>query len=173
MNAARFKFGRIFSGGAVCAARWMVWLGAGIVLLALLVVPALGRDAPPQVAVWIGGVPPGVSASQQTRQPAIEHGDNDAYNGALRRSQLKAARQQALIGDTNKLLKVAAELNAEVGGANAGALTRQHLRMAAEIERLARNVERNMKTSLSLNPDGPSVSSAPHPGGNSALPVRN
>jgi hypothetical protein len=61
---------------------------------------------------------------------------------------LNADRQKSLVADTNKLLKLARELNSEVGEATAGAPTPAQLRKVAEIEKLARNVKEKMSTSV-------------------------
>jgi hypothetical protein len=53
-------------------------------------------------------------------------------------------RQKAMIADANKLLKLTAELNAQVDQAKSSALTPDQLRMLAKIEKLAKNVKNKM-----------------------------
>ena len=57
---------------------------------------------------------------------------------------VKAARQKALYEDADKLLKLATQLNSEMSDPNAGPIADGQLRTAAKIEKLARQVERNM-----------------------------
>jgi hypothetical protein len=75
----------------------------------------------------------------------------DGNKGAsLSRWQLKAqnaARQKALASNANKLLKLAEELNKEVGAADFDKLTPAQLRKIASIEHLARDIKKNMSQS--------------------------
>lgn len=59
-------------------------------------------------------------------------------------------RQKSLVADTNKLLKLAKELNAEVNGDQAGKLTQDQLRKVHEIQKLAHKV----KNEMSFGPGG-------------------
>jgi hypothetical protein len=61
---------------------------------------------------------------------------------------LNAERQKELVSDTQKLLQLARELNAEVSDANAGAMTDAQLRKVAEIAKLARSVKEKMSFSV-------------------------
>lgn len=63
---------------------------------------------------------------------------------------LNEQRQRSLVANTNKLLKLAKELNAEVNGGQAGELTKAQLRKVSEIEKLARKV----KSEMSFGPVG-------------------
>ena len=69
---------------------------------------------------------------------------------------LNAQRQKEIVSDTDKLLKLAKELNDEVAGSNPDTLTEAQLRKVAEIGKLARNVKEKMSYSLggypNLNP---------------------
>ena len=65
---------------------------------------------------------------------------------------LNAERQKLMVADTNKLLKLAKELNDEVAGSNNGAFTGDQLRKIAEIEKLARNVKERMSTGVGESP---------------------
>ncbi len=49
-----------------------------------------------------------------------------------------------MVSDTNMQLKLARELNAEMGAAHPGALTRAQLKKVSEIEKLARRVRAKM-----------------------------
>jgi hypothetical protein len=57
---------------------------------------------------------------------------------------LNAERQKQIVADTDKLLKLARELNDEVAKANSGTLTADELHKIADIEKLARNVRQRM-----------------------------
>jgi hypothetical protein len=57
---------------------------------------------------------------------------------------LNIQRQKQMISDSDKLLKLARELNEEVAKENTGTLTLDELHKIAEIEKLARNVRQRM-----------------------------
>jgi hypothetical protein len=59
---------------------------------------------------------------------------------------LNVDRQKALVSDTNKLLRLVNELNAEIARVNTGSLSGAQLHKVAEIEKLARNVKEKMST---------------------------
>jgi Spy/CpxP family protein refolding chaperone len=65
---------------------------------------------------------------------------------------LNADRQKSLVADTNKLLKLAAELNEEVSSAQSDSLTLEQLHNLAEIEKLAHSVKEKMSTSVRPTP---------------------
>jgi hypothetical protein len=58
-----------------------------------------------------------------------------------------AERQKSLVSDTNKLLKLARELDEEVARAKPDSLTPAQLHKVAEIEKLARGVKEKMGSS--------------------------
>ena len=60
---------------------------------------------------------------------------------------LNVERQKEMVSDTNKLLKLARELNAEISSSNSDSLTPEQLRKVGEIEKLARRVKEKMSTS--------------------------
>jgi hypothetical protein len=88
--------------------------------------------------------PPKSDATEFDRPEKIEE--------EKRLSLLNAARQKSLISDTNKLLKAATELNAEMAAANFSALTPAQLKRVGEIEKLARNVKDKMSSSVRGTP---------------------
>jgi hypothetical protein len=61
---------------------------------------------------------------------------------------LNIERQKQIVADTDKLLKLARELNEEVAKANTGTLTLDELHKIADIEKLARNVRQRMTESV-------------------------
>ena len=68
---------------------------------------------------------------------------------------LNADRQKTMVSDADKLLKLAAQLNAEISAANQGELTPAQLKKISEIEKLARKVREKMSTSVrgtAMNP---------------------
>jgi hypothetical protein len=78
-------------------------------------------------------------------------GDPSRGNARILRA-LNADRQKSLVSDTNKLLRLVNELNAEIARANGGFLTASQLRRVAEIEKLAHNVREKMSTSVRWTP---------------------
>jgi hypothetical protein len=72
---------------------------------------------------------------------------SDNYDPTMMERRLNALnreRQKEMISDTNKLLRLAMELNDEIAANNTGALTWDQLHKMAEIEKLARNVKEKM-----------------------------
>lgn len=57
---------------------------------------------------------------------------------------LNIERQKQMVSDTDKLLKLARELNEEVGAQKMATLTSDEMHKVAEIEKLARNVRQRM-----------------------------
>jgi putative cell wall-binding protein len=72
----------------------------------------------------------------------------DPLWGEKQLRMLNADRQKQLVADTNKLLKIAQQLDAEIAGTNPDSLTPDQLRRIAEIEKLARSVKDKMSTSV-------------------------
>ena len=73
---------------------------------------------------------------------------------------LNVERQKQMVADTNKLLKLAKELNDEVAAANTGSFTPDQLRKIGEIEKLAHSVRERMAAGSAMpdpscrSPDG-------------------
>jgi hypothetical protein len=75
---------------------------------------------------------------------------------------LNNERQKQLVADTDKLLKLARELNEEVAKTNTDSLTPDELHKIADIEKLARNVRQRMTESVgqpqtTLPPQAPMI----------------
>jgi hypothetical protein len=125
-------------------------LAAIIALCLALVLPLRGsaQNAPGSV--------PHTPFQQPIGQP-VGGGLSDIPNGSpiddekLLRA-LNADRQKSLVSDTNKLLKLVNELNAEVARTNPESLTPSQLHKVAEIEKLAHNVKDKMSTSVRGSP---------------------
>ena len=116
--------------------RWVplaVRLALCFVLLVAL--PGGAQNAPPQHG-GLGQHADDPLAQLEVRQYPVEE--------AKRLRALNALRQKSLVEDTNKLLKLAAELNAEVASEHPAELTPEQLRKLAEIEKLARGVREKM-----------------------------
>lgn len=65
---------------------------------------------------------------------------------------LNADRQKSMVSDTNKLLRLTNELNAEIARTGPNSLSDNELRSLAEIEKLAHNVKDKMSTSVRGTP---------------------
>lgn len=77
--------------------------------------------------------------------PPFENSDDyDVVAAEKRANALNIERQKQMVSDTNKLLKLARELNEEVAAQNTGALTYEQLQKVAKIEKLARSVKERM-----------------------------
>jgi len=83
-----------------------------------------------------------VSGDGPDAQPGGPHADERLLRA------LNADRQKSLVNDTNKLLRLVNELNAEIARTSPAALTPEQVRKLAEIEKLARNVREKMATSV-------------------------
>lgn len=75
-------------------------------------------------------------------------GEGDPAEQQQRITALNRERQKAIVSDTDKLLKLANELDAEIRTSTSEALTPAQLRKLAAIEKLARNVKDKMSYSL-------------------------
>lgn len=117
-----------------------------ILLLALVCVQA-GRS---QSGSGMGS---GQNPSHIPMAPRPEMGTvtTDDYDSTLMQRRLRVLnmeRQKELVADTNKLLKLARELNVEVASQKSEALTPEQLHKIAEIEKLARNVKERMTAAV-------------------------
>jgi hypothetical protein len=122
--------------------RGLMTLRAWLFLALLLAVPSIAQN---------GGPPIPRSGGQQQSPFDDDIGQGDP--GAERQLRmLNAERQKELVADTNKLLKLAQQLNAEIGSTNPASLTPDQLHRIAEIEKLARSVKEKMSTSVRGGP---------------------
>lgn len=64
---------------------------------------------------------------------------------------LNAARQKSLVSDTDKLLKLARELDREISAGKSGSLTQEQLKKVAKIEKLAHKVKEGMSNTILVN----------------------
>ena len=103
-----------------------------LVLVALPVNPAGQSPVPPQFN------------PRQGRGVFGTEGPLDPMFAERQLRTLNAERQKSMVSDTEKLLKLAQELNAEIQTANPDI----EMRRISDIEKLARNVKQKMSTSL-------------------------
>lgn len=91
--------------------------------------PTQRNPAPPSLPPIDGGSGEGLPPSVVARQARARNDD----------------RQKQLVADTNKLLKLATELKAEVDKTNKDVLSVDVIKKADEIEKLAKSVKDRMK----------------------------
>ena len=120
---------------------------------------------------WIAGAqrssrqyPPDTAPSPRLSGQLYPHfpdqlpaGNDETYAESILRAQRKAQREKALVEDTKKLLKLATELNNEISGPGASPLSKEQLRKVSKIQKLAKNVEENMKGPTTQMQTGPPV----------------
>jgi hypothetical protein len=88
----------------------------------------------------------GAVAAQRQALAGSEAGDGE-YDSTItgrRAKMMDSERRKLLVTDSDKLLKLATELNNQIAHSNPGSLTPDQLRMVAEIEKLARSVRDKM-----------------------------
>jgi hypothetical protein len=84
--------------------------------------------------------------------PTATMDDDDPATRQRQLIMFYAALNRSMVSDTNKLLKLVTELNAELSSTNPDALTPAQLKKVAAIEKLAHNVKDAMKTSVQGTP---------------------
>lgn len=99
-------------------------------------------------AVPAGQQPIPSPMNQQPRSPYDGFGASDPVLAARQMRALNVDRQKSLVSDTEKLLKLAQDLNSEIETSNQEVLTQVQLRKIADIEKLARNVKQKMSISF-------------------------
>jgi hypothetical protein len=99
--------------------------------------------------------------NSQSVEQALGSDLNDPLYQQKRLNQMMAAQHKAMVADTDKLLKLVSELNAEIGDKNPSSLTPEQLRKVAEIEKLARGVKDKMRTSVLSGQGYPDVAPLP------------
>jgi hypothetical protein len=87
-------------------------------------------------------------ASQRSMGGDVDFPTDDPVWQEKQLRVLNIERQKALVSDTNKLLKLAHDLDAEVSGTTSDSLTPDQIRTLAEIEKLAHSVKEKMSISL-------------------------
>jgi hypothetical protein len=115
--------------------RLLLWLALAVPAAAQNGVPYQPSQGSPQF-------------KEPSSTPATEFDKPDQMQELQRLKALNAARQQSMVSDTNKLLKLVNELNEEIARGNADALSPAQLHKVAQIEKLARNVKEKMSTPI-------------------------
>ncbi len=90
--------------------------------------------------------------AQRSHSPFEQPVEQDPVMVARQTRALNDARQKALVADTEKLVKLAQELNTEIAAADSGALTPIQSRKLTEIEKLAHSVKDKMSYAASATP---------------------
>jgi hypothetical protein len=127
----------------VYAARQALWLALALAL------PGGAQNGPPGSVTRGPGVQP---ISQRAGGGLEDIGNADPTEEERRLRTMNAERHKLMVADTNKLLKLASELNAEISREKPDSLTPAQLRKVAEIEKLARSVKEKMSTSVRGTP---------------------
>lgn len=89
-----------------------------------------------------------LQSANGTIDPTADPDEEDPATKQRQLQQLNAALHKSMVSDTDKLLKLVTDLNAELSSTNPDALTPDQLKKIAAIEKLARNVKEAMKTSV-------------------------
>jgi len=119
----------------------------GLALLLALALPGRAQQRPD-----LSQIPPYQQTAIAEQERELENlPSNDPAERARQLRMYNAARQKAMVSDTNKLLKLARELDDEVSRTNPDSLTVAELRKVAEIEKLARSVKQKMSASAPTN----------------------
>ena len=95
-----------------------------------------------------------------SRQNSAGSMENDPIFDAKRLRAMNVDRHKSLVSDTDKLVKLARQLDAEIASNPPDELTPDQLRKVAEIEKLARSVKTKMAQSFD---GGPRVNQSPLP----------
>lgn len=94
---------------------------------------------------------PGMGTPSQI--PPLTDPDLSGPGRVFQEQRIKALnneRQKELVSDTNKLLKLTAQLDAQVGNGRSDSFTLDQLRMLARIEKLAKSVKEKMSNPISM-----------------------
>ncbi|MGA8742326.1 MAG: hypothetical protein WB561_14165 [Terracidiphilus sp.] len=78
--------------------------------------------------------------------------ETDPQWGDKRLNAMNADRHKSMVSDTDKLLKLARQLDAEIASNPSEELTPEELHKVGEIEKLARNVKAKMAQSFGAGP---------------------
>ena len=122
--------------------------GRALWLALLLAMPCGGSfsQQSPMVGAQFPNAPHGMPQDPSDTSPLYDQYPPGEAEKRLR--TINAERQKSMVSDTDKLLKLATELNNEIAQSKPGALTPAQLRKVAEIEKLAHNVRDKMVMSV-------------------------
>ncbi len=129
--------------------------GTGLALVMLLAIACLpaGRS---QSNLPVNGA--GIPRGQQLGMSSSPFDDMDSVMQQKHLLALNIERQKEMVSDANKLLKLARELNDEVGTGKATEFTPDQMRKIAEIEKLARSVRERMTSAVGPQLPSPGLS---------------
>jgi hypothetical protein len=85
--------------------------------------------------------------------PSLSESTRNSVDQEKRLRQLNAAKYKSIASNTDKLLKMVTELNAEISNSNPTSLTPDQLRKIAAIEKLAHSVKDEMRTPVQSPPE--------------------
>lgn len=128
--------------------RWMRWFGLAAAVsmaAALLSSPSCRGQAPAPVNNG-SQLPRRIPPPRQVEDPMDGPGSSIFYEKRLR--MLNAAQHDSMVADTDRLVKMVAELNTQVNRSNEKSLTPEQVRMVAEIEKLAHGIRDKMRMSV-------------------------
>jgi hypothetical protein len=133
---------REFSSSAIRHAGRALCTICGVALVLVIAPVAAGRSQVPGQNVGGPGNYKPYYPGPQTPMDTTDGYDQVAMERRL--NALNMERQKEMVSDTNKLLKLAKELNEEVAANNTTTLSLDQLHKIAEIEKLARGVKDKM-----------------------------
>jgi hypothetical protein len=133
------------------AARQALWLAA------VLALPGGAQNIPPARG------PLQQPIGQRVGNSIDGMGDGDYAEQQERSRALNRERQKSLVSDTNKLLKLATELDMEIQAENTDSLTPSQVRKLATIEKLAHDVKDKMTYSVGVPSMTPPQTQSPFP----------
>jgi len=123
-------------------------LRSALGLVLLLGIPVAWQSGYPQFPPTSGG------RFGQHYPDSNGHSGQDPNSPAQKRLRLlNAERQKQIVSDTERLLKLAKELNDEVAESGSASMSDEELRKVAEIGKLARSVKEKMSFSVGGSPD--------------------
>jgi len=125
--------------------------GSILFLALLLAIPSragLPQTGLPTKGSMLDGQSPASAAQQNLDDPDSSGDYTDSVMGQRRLKMLNNERQKSLLSDSDKLVKLATELNNEIARSNSGSLTLDELHKVAEIEKLAHNVRDKMTMTI-------------------------
>jgi len=119
-------------------------------------VAGLGIVVTAGCVLWAQYVPGSASGTriQTVPRPGFENSsDLDPLSEAKRMRALNTDRHKSMVSDTEKLVALARQLDAEIASNPAGELTPRELQKVLAIEKLAHNVKTKMAQSFGGGPD--------------------
>jgi len=139
MNTATSNVLKLSARQYVCA------VGLMLGLVTLFSLPSCGQASSTNNGAQLPRrIPPPREIEQQT----LESMGTTPVFYEKRLQMLNAAQHQAMVADTDRLLKLVADLNSQINSSNSNALTPDQLRMVADIEKLAHSVKDKMRMSV-------------------------